>query len=143
MSFGIFYEVDNDTRSIFEGRNSKSDWYDALGEIDLMSCESCDAEESIPGWELALKTENEPLSQLFQGDLRAERDGCDDPDVVFLNKETVASITREIEDKSKFYFNKLLNDIRCSEDIWLFDPMLQFFKNATVQNKAVVIIWGA
>ena len=142
MSFGTFYEINNDACSIFEGISSKSDWYDALGGIDLMNCDSCDAEEAIPAWELALKTETVPLSQIFQGNLRAESDENEDPNVIFINNVTVASITKEIEDKTKYYFNKLLSDVNCSDDIWLFDSMLQFFKNATAKNKAVVIIWS-
>lgn len=142
MSFGTFYKVEDEVRFAFEGKITKSEWYDALGEIEIQNYESCDAEESIPAWVLALKNQDEPLSLLFQGELRAEPDECDDPDVVFLGKEMVASIVMELEKKTKPYFQELLNNVNCSPDFWLFDSMFQFLESAASNNNAVVIMWG-
>lgn len=142
MSFGTFYRVEDEVRSAFEGKTSKNEWYDALGKIEIQRYESCDAEESIPAWVLALKGEKQPLSLLFEGELRAEPNEYDDPDVVFIGKEMVISIVKEIEDKSKPYFEKLLGSVNCSPDFWLFNSMFQFLKNAAANNEAVVILWG-
>ncbi|WP_409526008.1 hypothetical protein [Nitrincola sp. MINF-07-Sa-05] len=142
MSFGKFYIIDDEVRSFFEGRTTKSDWYDALGEIEIQNSESCDAEESIPAWILALKNEEQPLNLLFQGELRAEPNEYDDPDVVFIGKDMIFSIVKELEKKPKPYFQKLLDNVNCSADFWLFDSMFQFLKSAGANKKAIVIIWG-
>jgi hypothetical protein len=142
MSFGTLYKVEDEVRIVFEGKTTKSEWYDALGEIEIQNCESCDAEESIPAWVLALKNQSEPLSLLFQGEMRAEPNEYDDPDVVFVSKEMIASIVKELENKSKPYFQKLLDDVNCSPDFWFYDSMFKFLKSAAANNKAIVIIWG-
>lgn len=142
MSFGTFYKVEDEVRSAFEAKVAKSEWYDVLGEIEIQNYESCDAEESIPGWVLALKNQGEPLSLLFQGELRAEPNEYDDPDVVFVGKEMIASIVTELENKSKPYFQELLYEVNCSPDFWLFDSMFNFLKSAASNNNAIVIIWG-
>lgn len=142
MSFGTFYEVEDEVRSAFAGRVTKSEWYDALGEIGIENYESCEAEESIPAWILALKDERSTLSSLFKGEMRAQANEYDDPDVVFIGKEMTSSIARELENKSKSYFEGLLNGVNCLPDIWLHDPMLIFFKRAAKRNKAIVVMWG-
>lgn len=142
MSFGTFYLVDDEVRSVFDGRTTKSEWYDALGEIEIQNSGSCDAEGSIPAWVLALQHEEQPLNLLFQGELRSAPNEYDDPDVVFVGKNMVSSIVKEFENKPKPYFQKLLDDANCSADFWLFDSMFHFLKNADASKKAVVIIWG-
>ena len=142
MSFGTFYKVEDEVRVAFIGKTSKGDWYDALGEIEIQNYESCDAEESIPAWVLALKSEDEPLNLLFQGELRAAQDEYDDPDVVFLGKDLIRSIVAATDNKAKSYFQSLLSDVNCSPDFWLYDSMTSFLKGAVDDNKAVIIIWG-
>lgn len=143
MSFGTFYRVEDQVSTIFKGRVTKSDWYDALDLIDIQSYEFCDAEESMPAWILALKNEGLLLSLLFQGEMRAQEDECDHPDVVFVNKEMVASIVSELKQKPKSYYRALLDHVDCSADFWLFDPMVEFLKATALNDKALVVIWGS
>ena len=142
MSFGVFYKVEDKMRSYFEGCITKSDWYEALDGVNIQNYESCDAEESIPAWALALKNEGSPVCMLFQGEMRAQENEFDDPDVVFVNKEMVNSVVNEIERKSKSHYKALLDDIDCSADFWLFDSMFEFLKDAALNNKAIVVVWG-
>ena len=138
----MFYKVEDQVRTIFEGRVTKSDWYDALDLIGIQNYGSCDAEESIPAWVLALKSEALPVRLLFQGEMRAQEDEYDHPDVVFVNKEMVASIVSEFERKPKSHYKALLDYVDCSADFWLFDPMVEFLKDAALNDKAVVVVWG-
>ncbi|MFK3865127.1 hypothetical protein [Pseudoalteromonas rhizosphaerae] len=82
------------------------------------------------------------MSLLFQGELCAEPNEYDDPDVVFVGKEMITSIVTELENKSKPYFQELLYEVNCSPDFWLFDSMFNFLKSAAYNNNAIVIIWG-
>ncbi len=142
MSFGTFYRVEDEVRSAFVGKISKSEWYDGLEEIEIQNFESCDAEESIPAWVLALKKEDAPLNMLFQGELRAEQNEYDDPDVVFLGKELIRAIVSEIEAKGKPYFQTLLDGVNCLPDFWLFDSMVKFLIESAEKDEAVIIMWG-
>ncbi len=142
MSFGKFYRVENEVREAFVGKISKSEWYDGLGEIEIQNYESCDAEESIPAWVLALKKEESPLNLLFQGELRAEQNEYDDLDVVFLGKDLVRSIFLEFEAKGKPYFQSLLQGVNCLPDFWLYDSMVSFLNESAENGEAVIIMWG-
>ncbi|PMN66212.1 hypothetical protein [Enterovibrio norvegicus] len=142
MSFGTFYRVEDKVREAFVGKISKSEWYDVLGEIEIQSYESCDAEESIPAWVLALKKEEAPLNLLFQGELRAEQNEYDDPDVVFLGKNLIRSIVLEIGVKGRPYFQTLLQGVNCLPDFWLFDSMFTFLNESAEKDEAVIIMWG-
>tara|TARA_Y100000296_G_scaffold43734_1_gene50194 strand:+ start:164 stop:595 length:432 start_codon:yes stop_codon:yes gene_type:complete len=142
MSFGKFYRVENEVREAFVGKISKSEWYDGLGEIEIQNYESCDAEESIPAWVLALKKEESPLNLLFQGELRAEQNEYDDPEVVFLGKDLIQSICLEFEAKGKPYFHSLLQGVNCLPDFWLYDSMVSFLNESAEDGEAVIIMWG-
>ncbi len=142
MSFGFLYEVENSARDFLTECVSKAEWYDALGELHIENSPSCNAEESIPAWELALKEVPGPLARLFIGELRAETDEFDDPSVVFLDADLVKSIAGEIEKNGKSFFESLLKEVGCDADSWLFEPMYQFFNVAAGRNKAAIILWG-
>jgi len=142
MSFGNFYEVDDSVRQIFVGCSTKSEWYSVLGKLSLEGCPLCEAEESLQSWELALQGTDGPLAKIFSGELSAERDEFADPDVVFLGAEIVRSIADEMKKKGKVFFEVALNEVGLDEDVWLFEPMHQFFNEAATKYKAVVVLWG-
>lgn len=142
MSFGKFYRVEDEVREAFAGKITKSEWYDGLGEIEIQNYEYCDAEESIPAWVLALNKEETPLNMLFQGELRAQQNEYDDPDVVFLGKDLIRSIVLEFEAKGKSYFKSLLQGVNCLPDFWLFDSMVSFLNESAEKGDAAIIMWG-
>ena len=81
MSFGYFYEIKDRARDHLVGCTTKSEWYNALGGLNIEDCPSCKGEQSFPGWELALGGLSGPLARMFEGDLRAQRNEFDDPDL--------------------------------------------------------------
>jgi hypothetical protein len=142
MSFGTFYEVADSIAAEFEGKSSKSDWYEVLGKIDIESFPSFDAFESIPGWEYSLQELGEPLSKLFAGDLSAKRNEYDDPDVVFLRSDSVKEIYSEFINKGRDQFEQLLSAKGCLPDIWMFEPLVDFLKSVVEDKKSMIVLWG-
>ena len=86
MGWGTFYEIDDSAAARLSGCKSKSEWYDALSDLGLDELPDLNAEESVPAWGAALQNHDGALGRLFIGDLRAEDDGYDDPNVLFAGR---------------------------------------------------------
>jgi len=146
--WGCFYELSDAAKTSFAGLNSKSEWYDALGQWKLESAPQLDAEQSLQyGWIWALRDQPYPLGKLFSGDLHTNPDGTGDPEVVFLGAQLVQSLARELAENDKAFFLELLSaDEKFRADrsayISLLEPIRSFFAAAASRGQAVIVMWG-
>lgn len=142
MGFGQFYQIDNAAEARLQGLSAKGDWYIALGDLGIEDFPSLDAEESIPAWQQALSDLDSPIAIICSGDLAAEEDDSDDPNVIYLNSASTKNLYQELEKGGADYFAALLEAKDCRSDIWLFYPMLAFFKKAADNKQSAILLWG-
>src|SRR5687768_11620372 len=131
MGWGYCYEVDGSARDAFAEARSKSDWYDVLQSLDIESKPALNCEDSIRAWGAAFQDEPAPLSRMFVGDMHAEYDEYDDPNVCYLGPPLVQEVARELQKKGKAHVASLLHAVRpAGNDQWLFEPLSSFLSSA-------------
>jgi hypothetical protein len=101
-----------------------------------------DTEESIPAWGAALENHEGSLGRLFVGDLRAEQDEYDDPNVLFAGRQLVAEIAVALDGLNEDYFARIfLERAENEREAWLYEPLQKFFSSARQNGSAVVVMW--
>jgi hypothetical protein len=123
---------------------SKSDWYDLLGQIEVESSPTFDGEDSFLAWQYALE-EYAPhiaTAKIFQGDYRSAEDDSQDPHVAYLSIISVEEIAAEMSTLGRGYFQGILQQCGNQNDIWLFDGLVAFLKEAVTKQTPIFVLWG-
>jgi hypothetical protein len=145
MGWGRLYQVDDSARILLSGCKSKSEWYDVLGQLRVENAPKCNAEDSIRFWGVALEGQPYPLSRLFLGDFHTPPDGSDDPYVCFLGRAIVRDVARKLASESDAFFVELFSKKNGSSfdssPLWFLEPLRSFFKEASANDMAIVVLW--
>jgi hypothetical protein len=82
------------------------------------------------------------LGRLFTGDLRAEYDEYEDPNVLFAGRKLVAEVAVALDGLDKDYFARIFRSRAQNEgEAWLYEPLQRFFSTARQNGSAVVLMW--
>lgn len=106
MSWNL-YEVSDEVRIQLADLSSKSEWYDALGKLEIGQTGGlvCDLLEAWPLWIEATEHAPVPLRLLFIGELSAR--GGADPDVGFLGASSVQGISEALSQPESYFLDLL------------------------------------
>lgn len=76
--------------------------------------------------------------------MRAQHDGTDDPNALFLGRDAVAEAARALAALDRFYFVKLLGTCEASwaSQSWLYEPLTEFLSSVGRRGKAIVMLWS-
>jgi hypothetical protein len=142
VGWGRFYEVDDGARDLLAREKTKAGWYDALATLNIENSPRLDAEDSIRFWGTVLKDHPGPLSSLFIGEMHAI-DEFDDPNVLFLGRDTVTEIAQAMNHLSQDYFAELFRSTNpdWGSHAWLYEPLRAFLASCQNRGKAVIIMW--
>ena len=145
MGWGTLYEVDDSARARLCTCRTKSEWYEALGALSIENSPQLSAEESIPFWVSKLESINHPLARFFKGDMHAEYNEYDDPNVCFVGRATTKAFLQELDTAGKAFFVTLFphSDLYGSGDSWLYEPLCKFLREASTRENGVIILWEA
>lgn len=143
MGWGIFYEVDDDARDVFNMCSSKTDWYQALDKLGIEDCPKLDAEDSIRFWVSKLQEISHPMEKFFEGELHAEYDEFDDADVSFSGNQLTRLFLTQLEHLGKQFFTDLFPHYHPygEGDSWLYEPLRSFLQSTCERGNGVVILW--
>jgi hypothetical protein len=145
MGWGVLYQIDDSARILLSSCKSKSAWYDVLGQLQMEKAPKCHAEDSIRFWGLAFEGQAYPLSRLFLGDFHTPPDGSDDPYVSFLSRTTVHDVAEKLVSENNTFFLELFSPKNGysldSRPLWFLEPLRSFFKEASANDMAIVVLW--
>ena len=145
MGWGTLYEVSDNARQLLSTRRTKAEWYEAMGTLDLENTPKLNAEDSIRFWESKLQSIDHPAASFFEGDLHAEYDEFDDPNVCFVGGESVRAFLIQFEELGKQFFVTLFppppHFPNAVGDSWLYDPLCTFLREVCLRGKAVIMLW--
>jgi hypothetical protein len=138
----MIYEVPASAEVLLASCTTKSDWYAALGRLEIHKAPQLDAEDSIRFWASKLHTINHPAAKFFWGNFHAEYNEFDDPDVCFVRNELARSFLEQLRALGKQFFVDLF-----SHDgpfgvgqSWLYDPLLGFLTQLCERGGAAIIL---
>lgn len=143
MGWGRFYAVNESARKVLGTCRTKADWYEAMSTLDIEHAPQLDAEDSIRFWASKLETIGHPAGKFFTGDLHAEYDGSDDPNVCFVSRESTDAFLSQLEQLGEQFFLRLFPH-EGSHGIghaWLYEPLYAFLKETSQRGNAIVILW--
>ena len=145
MGWGTFYEVSDSARGRLSTCRTKSEWYEALGALSIESSPQLDAEESISFWVSKLESIEHPLARFFEGDMHAEYNEYDDPNVCYVGNTSTNAFLTELNGVGKEFFVRLFphNGPYGSGDSWLYEPLCKFLRDVCARNNGVIILWEA
>lgn len=143
MGRGMLYEVRDSARDLLAACRTKAEWYEAMGTLNLENGPQLDAEESLGFWASKLQSMHHPWSKFFVGDLRAEYDVFDDPNVCFIGGDSLRGFLSELEGLGKSFLADLFphDGPYGAGESWLYDPLCTFLRGACGQGNAVIMLW--
>jgi hypothetical protein len=143
MGWGTLYEVSDGARELLHTCRSKADWYEALDVLGIQNSPQLNAEDSIRCWAAKLQSIGHPAEQFFRGDLHAEYDRFDDPNVCVVGSQSVRSFLMQLETLGKDFFVRLFphDGPYGVGDSWLYEPLCSFLREVCGRSNAVVILW--
>lgn len=143
MGSGRFYAVDESAREVLGTCRTKADWYEAMSTLDIERAPQLDAEDSIRFWASKLETIGHPSAKFFIGDLHAEYDGSDDPNVCFVSRASTDAFLSQLAQLGEQFFLRLFphEGPHGMGHAWLYEPLYAFLKETSQRGNAVVILW--
>ncbi|WP_147426694.1 hypothetical protein [Trinickia fusca] len=143
MGWGKLYEVPDSARERFRDCRTKSDWYDAMGEIGVGAGKSaeCDLEDSVNLLGNELELQPYPLGKLFIGELHAELNEFDDPNVSFLGCQLAKDIATALNTVEENFFDSIATHHPPNPYTWLLRDLRRFFDEVALRSNAVVCLW--
>lgn len=143
MGWGRFYAVSESASQLLGTCRTKADWYEAMSTLDIESAPHLDAEDSIRFWASKLDSIAHPAAKFFIGDLRAEDNGADDPNVCFVPSESARAFLSQLEQLGKEFFVSLFphDGPYGIGHAWLYEPLCVFLREACLRGNAVMILW--
>jgi len=143
MGWGKIYEVADDVNKTLVDCKTKTDWYGALGTFDLERAPHLDAEDSIRFWGSKLQEIVHPGATFFVGELHAEYDGSDDPNVCFNGSKSVRAFLSQLDELGRNFFDNLFphNGPFGSGESWLYEPLCDFLRKVSSRDNAVILLW--
>lgn len=143
MGWGMIYEVPDSSRALLATCSSKGEWYEALGVLEVENASQLNAEDSIRFWAAKLDEIGHPMAEFFVGDLHAEYNEYDDPNVCFNGNSAVSAFVEYLNQTGKQFFVDLLPSPvpNAVGDSWLYEPLRDFLRDVGERGKGVVIVW--
>ena len=143
MGWGRLYEVGDDTYETLLDCVTKAEWYETLGSLDLEAAPQLNAEDSIRFWGSKLQEVDHPSVKFFVGDLHAEYDEFDDPNVSFNGSKSVRIFLSQLDELGANFFIELFpqNGPLGVGESWLYEPLCQFLRNVSSRGNAVILLW--
>lgn len=143
MGWGKLYEVSGNAYPLLSKCRTKAEWYEAMNTLGIENAPQLDAEDSIRFWASKLHSIDHPTAKFFAGDLHAEYDAFDDPNVCFIGSESAKAFLTQFERLGKAFFVELFphKGPYGAGDSWLYDPLCEFLREACARGSAVVMLW--
>lgn len=143
MGWGKLYEVSDSTGPLLATRRTKAEWYEAMNTLGIENAAQLDAEDSIRIWASKLHSIDPSAAKFFGGDLHAEYDELDDPNVCFVGSESVKAFLSLLEELGKQFFVGLFphDGPHGVGESWLYDPLCAFLRATCSRGNAVIILW--
>jgi hypothetical protein len=114
-----------------------------MGTLDLKNTPQLDAEDSIRFWASKLQSIEHPAVKFFVGDIHAEYNEFDDPNVCFVGSDSVRVFLSQLEEMGKDFFVKLFpSELPFGVgNSWFYDPLCAFLRGVCMRGNAVIILW--
>jgi hypothetical protein len=143
MGWGTIYEVPDSSRALLATCSGKGEWYEALGALGVENVSQLDAEDSIRFWAAKLDESGHPMAEFFVGELHAEYDEYDDPNVCFNGNSAVRAFVEQLNQTGKQFFVTLFPSPipNAVGDSWLYEPLRDFLHGVGDRGNGVVILW--
>jgi hypothetical protein len=143
MGWGKLYEVSESAGQLLGACRTKAEWYQAMSTLDIENAPRLDAEDSIRSWASKLHSIDHPAAKFFVGDLHAEYDEFNDPNVCFVGRESARAFLSQLEILGKPFFVSLFphHGLYGAGESWLYDPLCAFLREACSRHNAIVILW--
>lgn len=143
MGWGRFYAVNERASEVLATCRTKADWYGAMNALDIDNAPQLDAEDSIRFWASKLDAIAHPAARFFIGDLHAEGNGADDPNVCFVSRESTSAFLSLLEPIGEQFFISLFPHVGPYGigHAWLYEPLCVFLREACRRGNAVMILW--
>lgn len=143
MGRGKLYEVSGDAHQMLSRCRTKAEWYEAMNTLAVENAPQLDAEDSIRFWASKLHSIGHPIEKFFVGELHAEYDASDDPNVSFIGSASAKAFLAEFEQLGKPFFVELFPHDRPHGvgQAWFYDPLCAFLREACARGNAVLSLW--
>ncbi|CAJ2746800.1 Uncharacterised protein [Burkholderia pseudomallei] len=143
MGWGRLYGVSDGVSQLLSTCRTKAQWYEALSKLDLDKTPQLNAEDSIRVWASKLQSIDHPAAKFFVGDLHAEYDTFDDPNVCFIGGKSVCVFLSQLEELGKQFFIALFphDGVYGVGESWLYDPLCSFLRETCKRGNAVIMLW--
>lgn len=143
MGWGRLYAVNASASQLLSTCETKADWYDAMNTLGIENAPQLDAEDSIRFWASELDSIAHPAAKFFAGDLHAEDNGTDDPNVCFVSNESASVFLSQLEQLGQpFFINLFPHEGPFGVGhAWLYEPLCVFLREVCLQGNAVMILW--
>lgn len=142
---GYFNAVPDSAKELLANAHTKDEWYAAMDALHIENAPQLGDEDELEGgWIEAMAKASAPLNLMFAGDLRAEQDDSDGPDVVFLGRDLVHDIAIALMAHDEAYFRDLLDlgdGFDRSGSLWLLPPLREFFSVTASRAEGMIIYW--
>ncbi len=143
MGWGRIYEVPASAEVQLRECRSKSQWYEAMNGVVTEDAPQLDAADSIRVWASKLHDLGHPFSTFFEGDLHADYDEYDDPNVCFVGPELAKAFLAQLDQVGKQFFIDLFprSGPIGEGDVWLYEPLRDFLGSLSERGGAAIILW--
>ncbi|RKP46346.1 hypothetical protein D7S89_17030 [Trinickia fusca] len=114
-----------------------------MGEIGVGAGKSaeCDLEDSVNLLGNELELQPYPLGKLFIGELHAELNEFDDPNVSFLGCQLAKDIATALNTVEENFFDSIATHHPPNPYTWLLRDLRRFFDEVALRSNAVVCLW--